>query len=60
MNCDGQVNAFDAPLLALALTDPQRYQAVYSTCSLDNANFSRDATVDGTDIQGFVQRLLSP
>lgn len=56
MNCDTQVDMSDVPLFVTALIEP----AEFTGCDLDLADISGDGTLDGRDLQGFVELLLMP
>ena len=57
-NCDGLVNIDDVPAMALALLDPDGFEAEYPGCDLGRADLDQSGVVDGRDIQLFVDLLL--
>ncbi|MEX1287725.1 MAG: hypothetical protein AB1Z57_07300 [Acidimicrobiia bacterium] len=54
MNCDGVVDEFDCPVMALAMTDPDGYAATYPTCPVENADLNGDGLIDCVDFPLFV------
>jgi len=58
LNCDTSVNGRDVAAFALALFDPQGYEAAFPDCSRLNANLNCDAIVSPSDVSMFVDCLL--
>ena len=58
MNCDGELNGLDVGPFTLALIDPAAYEAMFAGCALGTADVNHDGTVDGGDVQGFMEMLL--
>lgn len=56
LNCDGTFDAQDIEAFALALTDPEAYNAIY--CDLNRGDFDNDEQVAGPDIALFVSALV--
>lgn len=59
LNCDMNVDLLDVEAFVMALLDPAAYQSVYPTCSVMLADMDGNGTVDGLDIQRFVDVLLA-
>jgi CubicO group peptidase (beta-lactamase class C family) len=59
LDCDGEVTMQDIPEFALGLTDPDAYAQAHPTCPTTRADMNGDGTVNGGDIQLFVNKLLS-
>src|SRR5438270_366375 len=60
MNCDGTLNGADAVGLVLALVDPAGYAAAYPTCDINRADCDLNGTIDGQDVQAFVDLVMAP
>lgn len=60
LNCDGTLTIDDVVPFALALVDPVGYAATYPVCDVTLADINDSGTVDGVDIPGFVNELLTP
>lgn len=60
LNCDNLVNYDDIQPFVLALTAPATYEAAYPDCELANGDLNESGTIDGRDIQLFVNLLLTP
>lgn len=58
MNCDGVVDAADAPDLAVALTDEAQYAETHIGCNIHAADFDGNGAYDGRDLAMFVLELL--
>ncbi len=59
-NCDGRADLADIEPFTLLLTDHSSYIAVYPDCDVATfCDMNDDGILDGLDIQGFVQRLIS-
>jgi len=59
LNCDMNVDLLDVEAFVMALLDPAAYQSIYPTCSVMLADMDGNGTVDGLDIQLFVDVLLA-
>jgi hypothetical protein len=60
LNCDGRCDGLDIAPFALALTDPSGYQAAFPGCDIMHGDLDASLTVDGADIQPFVDLFLTP
>ena len=60
LNCDGVVDLDDVAPFVLALVDPAAYAVAYPNCELARADMDAGGTVDGCDVQAFVNVLLTP
>jgi hypothetical protein len=58
VNCDSEVNLSDIAPFVLALLDPAGYAAQFPNCDMHRADCNGDASVDGLDIQSFVNLLV--
>ncbi|MFO0972045.1 MAG: hypothetical protein U1A27_01220 [Phycisphaerae bacterium] len=58
MNCDGTVSVADVPLMILALVNPAGYPAAVPCCAITNGDMDGSTTVDGADVEGFVDALI--
>lgn len=58
MNCDNAVDELDIAPFVLRLVDPDAYNAQFPTCE-PLADLNGDSAVDGRDLQGFVDLLMS-
>lgn len=56
MDCSGSVTMADVPLFVQALLQP----GPFTGCDIDNADMNEDTFENGTDIQLFVNELLTP
>lgn len=59
LNCDCLVNLGDIDPFVLALLDPVAYQIAFPGCSINQADLNADGVIDGRDVLGMVQRLMS-
>lgn len=57
-NCDGVFDSLDAIALGLALVNPAGYAAAYPTCNLAMADCNGDGSVNGLDVQTFLDLLF--
>lgn len=57
-NCDGAIDVHDAVSFALALTDVQAFISQYG-CELGTADMNNDGSVDGIDVQQFVETVMA-
>lgn len=60
MDCSGGITMADVPLFASALLDPAAYDLAHPTCTSSQADLNSSGTVDGLDIQLFVNALMAP
>lgn len=60
MNCDCGIDMDDVPALVLALLDPDGYATAFPSCDIAAGDANDDGNVDGLDVQGFVDLLLTP
>lgn len=60
MNCDGLVDNRDIAPFVLALVDPVEYQTTYPACGINQGDMDNDGTMNGLDMQKFVDLLLAP
>ncbi len=60
LNCDGFLNAADAPALAIAIAGRDAYYMAFPACQRSHADLNDDGIVDGRDVEGFVALLLNP
>ncbi|HVP11071.1 MAG TPA: FG-GAP-like repeat-containing protein [Phycisphaerae bacterium] len=59
-NCDGRTDMEDVPLFVMLLVDRPAYDAIYPDCNADLfCDMNSDGVLNGKDVQGFVQRLIS-
>lgn len=58
--CDGIMTFDDIPAFVLALIDQPAYTATYPTCCRESADRNHDGSVDGRDIEAFVDEFLVP
>lgn len=58
VNCDCAVDPLDVEAFVLALVDPAGYAVAYLTCDLLNGDMQPDGSVNGDDVQGFVDLLI--
>ncbi|MCA9255741.1 MAG: hypothetical protein KDA33_08875 [Phycisphaerales bacterium] len=58
LNCDGALTPEDVSAFALALVDPDAYDASYPSCGALRADLTHDGVADGADIQVFMTLLL--
>lgn len=58
MNCDEMVDAADIPTFISLLVQPASYAINFPACNAANGDFNDDFEIDGSDIAGFVQRLM--
>lgn len=59
-NCDGRADLADIEPFILLLTDRAAHTAVYPDCDVDAfCDMNDDDLLNGEDIQGFVQRLIT-
>ena len=58
MNCDGVLDMDDVPAMVPALLDPDEYAAQYPACDILNGDLNEDGSVDGLDVQEFLNALL--
>jgi hypothetical protein len=58
MDADGDRDANDSDLLALALNDPATYGTMFGVPASQRADFDQDGDLDFDDIAGFVALLL--
>jgi len=59
-NCDGKANPADIEPFTRLLIDPAGYRAIYPDCDVDTfCDMNGDGDLDGEDVQGFVQRLIT-
>jgi len=59
LNCDSDVDAGDVVPFVLALLDSAGYAINYPSCDRNNADTNDDGRVDGADIDGFLQALIT-
>jgi hypothetical protein len=58
-DCDCALSFLDLDAFILALMDPIAYQATYTNCvGLDSVDMNGDASVNGLDIQPFVDAFV--
>jgi len=60
MDCDNDVDVDDVAPFVLALIDPATYQAEHPNCHPSQADMDHSASLNGFDIQPFVDLLLAP
>ncbi len=60
MNCDGVLDLDDVSAMVLALLDPDAYAVAYTECDILTGDMTEDGSVDGLDVQGFVDLLIMP
>ena len=59
LDCDGVVDIHDINPFVLALSNPEGYATMYSSCDILNADINLDGSVDIYDINPFVALLAS-
>jgi len=60
MNCDGVLNTGDIGPFVMALTDPSAYGSTYPSCQILHGDMDHNGSVDGADVEGFVNSLYGP
>jgi len=60
LNCDWNTSPEDIGPFALALVDPAQYAVAFPDCHIELADMNMDTSVDGFDVQSFVNILLTP
>lgn len=60
MNCDGCVTPADVQAMVLALLNPGNYAATYPGCSILRGDTNGDSLVNGRDIRGFTNLVMTP
>ncbi|MBE7506187.1 MAG: hypothetical protein HS101_07850 [Planctomycetia bacterium] len=60
LNCDTIVDIQDLEPFVQCLMDPVLYSSLHLGCEPTQADFNDDGSVDGADIAGFAEALLSP
>lgn len=60
MDCDCAVSMADVSAFVLALLDPAGYATAFPACDILNGDLNDDSNVNGLDIQGVVDLLLTP
>ncbi len=58
INCDCASTLDDADALALALIDPDAFVKLYDPCDISTADVNNDMSIDGLDIQAFLDAFL--
>ncbi|HVP09555.1 MAG TPA: right-handed parallel beta-helix repeat-containing protein [Phycisphaerae bacterium] len=59
LNCDGFVDVADIAPFVLVLTDPAGYASQYAGCPATRGDMDNSGTVDGADIQWFIDAFLA-
>lgn len=60
VNCDGVLNTADIDPLVMAMVDREGYEAAFPACKGEFADLNEDRSVNGGDLQEFVNALLVP
>jgi len=60
MNCDGCITTTDVQAMVLALLNPATYAATYPGCNILRGDTNGDSLVNGRDIRGFTNLVLTP
>ncbi len=60
LNCDTMVDTQDLEPFVQCLLDPMLYADLHPGCAILQADFNDDGAVDGADIGGFTENLVSP
>ena len=58
INCDCASTLDDADALAIALLDPDAFVKLYDPCDISAADVNNDMSIDGLDIQAFLDAFL--
>ncbi|MBN2562595.1 MAG: hypothetical protein JXQ75_16850 [Phycisphaerae bacterium] len=59
LNCDWTVSIDDLQPFVLALIDPEAYALTYPDCDVNFADMNGDESIDGQDVQLFIDKLLA-
>lgn len=58
MDCNGVLDAADVAPFTLAIVDSAAYASIYPNCAIALADTNGDTSIDGRDIQMFVDQLI--